>query len=57
MKIDFKNDFYASIFSREYEHYEVVLLKDNIVTAKALETETYDVSVEVYNGIFMDGVD
>ena len=60
MKIDFKNDFNTRILSRGYEYYEDglvedVLLKGNIVTAKVLGTETYDVSIEIDNGIFIDG--
>ena len=60
MKIDFKDDFNTRILSRGYEYYEDglvedVLLKGNIVTAKVLGTETYDVSVEIDNGIFIDG--
>lgn len=60
MKIDFKDDFNTRILSRGYEYYEDglvkdVLLKGNIVTAEVLGTETYDVSVEIDNGIFIDG--
>ena len=60
MEIDFKDDFNTRILSRGYEYYEDglvedVLLKGNIVTAKVLGTETYDVSVEIDNGIFIDG--
>ena len=60
MKIDFEDDFNSIILSRGYEYYEDgfvedVLIKDNIITAKVEGTETYDVSVEVDNGIFIDG--
>ena len=60
MKIDFKDDFNTRILSRGYEYYEDdsvedVLLKGNIVTAKVLGTDAYDVSVEIDNGIFIDG--
>ena len=60
MKIDFKDDFNTRILSRGYEYYEDglvedVLLKGNIVTAKVEGSETYDVSVEIDNGIFIDG--
>ena len=60
MKIDFKDDFNTRILSRGYEYYEdglveYVLLKGNIVTAKVEGSETYDVSVEIDNGIFIDG--
>ena len=60
MEIDFKDDFNTRILSRGYEYYEDglvegVLLKGNIITAKVLGTDAYDVSVEVDNGIFIDG--
>ena len=60
MKIDFKDDFNTRILSRGYEYYEDglvedVLLKGNIVTAKVEGSEIYDVSVEIDNGIFIDG--
>ena len=60
MKIDFKDDFNTRILSRGYEYYEDglvedVLLKGNITTAKVEGSETYDVSVEIDNGIFIDG--
>ena len=60
MEIDFKDDFNTRILSRGYEYYEDglvedVLIKDNIITAKVLGTEIYDVSVEVDNGMFIDG--
>ena len=60
MEIDFKDDFNTRILSRGYEYYEDglvedVLIKDNIITAKVLGTDAYDVSVEVDNGIFIDG--
>lgn len=60
MKIDFKDDFNTRILSRGYEYYEDglvedVLLKGNIVTAKVEGSETYDVSVEIDNNIFIDG--
>ena len=60
MKIDFKDDFNTRILSRGYEYYEDglvedVLLKGNITTAKVEGSETYDVSLEIDNGIFIDG--
>ena len=60
MKIDLKNDFNNKILERGYEYYENglvenVVIKDNIVTAKVIGTTTYNVSVEVDNGVFING--
>ena len=60
MKIDLKNDFNNKILERENEYYENglvenVVIKDNIVTAKVIGTTTYNVSVEVDNGVFING--
>ena len=60
MKIDFEDDFNATILSRGYEYYKDGLVKDvifdnDIATAKVEGTTTYDVSVEIENGMFIDG--
>ena len=61
MKIDFKKDFNDyGILSRGFEYYtekrvKDVFFKGNITTAKVLGNDTYDVSVEVDNGLFIDG--
>ncbi len=60
MKIDFKDVFNATILSRGYEYYKDGLVEDvsvdnGVATAKVEGTTTYDVSVEIENGMFIDG--
>lgn len=61
MKIDFKKDFNDyGILSRGFEYYtekrvKDVFFKGNITTAKVLGNDAYDVSVEIDNGLFIDG--
>ncbi len=61
MKIDFKKDFNDyGILSRGFEYYtekrvKYVFFKGNITTAKVLGNDAYDVSVEIDNGLFIDG--
>lgn len=60
MKIDFELEFDDYILKRGYEYYldnKVinVEIEDDIVAAEVLGNENYDVSIEIDNGLFIDG--